>query len=297
MRKTIYILLITLGLISCSGKELIPEKDMQSIITETLISNAIHQSELNGERDLKKRREIDSMDIYLPILKKYGYTLADFDYTLRTLAMRKSKPLENIFENVGRSIDGYDAMAGGIYTRMVAYDSMAMRRYVDTLYRKDTLIIGSIAKYKIPDLYRVKSGKYILTLDYTIMPNNALGNKSVKYAVRSRDKTRNNNTVYWLNRSNKKETLKAEIELIRDCDTMSFEFVESKPYKDVSGIKDTSMIENIVIAYYPELPKMRRDYYYEQTGFVPSLKRYYEQKYPYLSDSVAIPFERPRGVQ
>lgn len=276
-------------LTSCSEYKYIPEETLQAIITESLISEAI-ASNKSRTMTMNERTEFDSLDIYKPILRKHEYTIGDFKYTIQTLAMRKSKPLDNIFANVLLDIEARDAKAAALYAQLLEYDSLCIQRYTDTLYTKDTTIRGSLSKFKLPEIKEIKLGKYTLQFKYTTMEDYRVGTKSVNYEAKSSRYPRKSSTM-WLNRGQKEMELKIEIEIDKPYDTIIWKFIEPRIDANLN-LKDTSHIRNINLIYQPPINKMRLDYMYEKTGLIPSIKEYYETKFSDLSDSITIPFIR-----
>lgn len=288
--KILYSIIITISFIACSGYKQIPEEKMQAIISETLISEAVI-NRITPNMDIEERTKYDSMDIYAPILAKHGYNIGDFKYTITKLAMRKSNPLDNIFQNVALEIERYNAQANDKYRRVLYYDSIATLYYVDTIYRKDTTITGKLAKFKIL-LKQVPAGKYVVEFDYKTVKDDRIQLKSMSYNAARKTGVKSQST-YWLNRNEEVKPFKAEFELGLKYDTLRISFNDFVPPKDITVI-DSSFISNIIIKQFPPLSKARSDYFYEKTGFVPSIKKEYEKRYPYLSDSITIPFKRAR---
>lgn len=290
MKKIIYITLISLTtIVACSRYELIPDEQMQAIVTEALISDAIVNRAVTTS-SYEQRKELDSLDIYVPILDKYDYTLMDFRYTVEQMAMRKSNPLDNIFQNVAAEIERMDAIASERYDRIMRYDSLVLSRYADTLYIKRKAIVGSLAKYKI-EITPAQVGKYVVSFDYTSMTGALDVSKSFKYDATG-GKKRKQTSTSWMTKKKQLENFRIEIVLNEKYDSLTMKFVETFTANQEYKIKDTTEISNIAVVWYPEISKARAAYFQQATGLIPSIRAEYEKQHPNLSDSITIPFER-----
>ena len=85
--RIIYIL-ATLFVAACSGRaKVIPDKDLVNIFHDAFIANA-YMTEANINQD--------SILLYEPIFKRYGYTMNDLQHTLTTINERKSSRISDI---------------------------------------------------------------------------------------------------------------------------------------------------------------------------------------------------------
>lgn len=260
---------------------------MQAIVTEALLSDAIF-NRMNQASSPTTRQNLDSIDIYEPILSKFDYTIGDFRYTVGEMAMRKSNPLDNIFKNVAADIEERDAIASLRYRQIMKYDTLARNFYADTIFCKDTTIIGSLSKFKI-EIIPARRGSYQFEFKYTAQ-NSQVVSKSLKHEAVGAAISKNVAT-YWLSQNDSLMPFKAEFKLPETYDTLTFKFTEIKGTKNLTKTKDTSEIRSLRIIWYPYTEDARKNYYYQTTGFVPSIKEDYEQRFPYLSDSITIPFK------
>lgn len=258
--KKLFLLIFALWLTACSGPKLIPEAQMQAIITESLISEAVARN-MTQKLPYEDRPKMDSIDFYAPVLKKYGYTVEDFGYTAAEMAIRKSNPLENILTNVVEDIKKRNEAATSIYNRIKDFDTIVMNHYADTIFRKDTTIMGNFSKFKIPVFENVKAGKYVVMFDYCVSSNLRLGSKTLNYRTRRGGKNEKVNSQFWLNRSDKDEKFRGEFELAGSYEKLEFTFNQGKPStNDSFKITDSSTMSNMMIIYYPEITKARIDF-------------------------------------
>ena len=85
------LLLCTVALTDCARRKSIPDKTLIEIFHDAYLTNAylgIHATQL------------DSLQIYEPILKKYGYTPSDLRYTIGNFSRRKSAQLGTVLRQV-----------------------------------------------------------------------------------------------------------------------------------------------------------------------------------------------------
>lgn len=102
-RNLIILLISSVMLFSCSGKEekpdksgLIPEKELIPILTEIHIADGI----LPNRRIQNWVLSVDSISTYHYIIEKYGYTKESFDKTMRYYFIRKPKKLIRIYDRI-----------------------------------------------------------------------------------------------------------------------------------------------------------------------------------------------------
>ena len=88
---------------SCSGrrnkaehKDIIPEKDLTSILTEVHIADGL----LSIPEIKYKFTKGDTLESYIDIFKKYGYTKMQMDRTMRYYFIKKPKKLVKIYDRV-----------------------------------------------------------------------------------------------------------------------------------------------------------------------------------------------------
>lgn len=102
-RNFLLLLLSSLLLFSCSGKEekpdssgLIPEKDLIPILTEIHIADGILPNRIVQKWVLS----VDSISIYYYIIEKHGYTKESFDKTMQYYFISKPKKLIRIYDGI-----------------------------------------------------------------------------------------------------------------------------------------------------------------------------------------------------
>lgn len=280
MRKFIYIVLASLVLAACHrGPKAIPEKDMRSIMREALISQAILQVDNSGDTRLKP---IDSLDLHTDILKKYGYTLEDFRFTVREMSMRKSNPLANILSGVATDIKAFSSVAEARYKEQLKIDSTAQARTADTVFLSDTVLRGRFDGYKI--VYTgpaakdsaVAPGTYRLSFDYSTGSHARSYTKSVRTRRTGPSGSLSESTL-WIPVAKDTTRYEGEIKVgnsVRQLDITLSETLRPDIPKDTCYLTAIRLVRILPV-------RQARDLFLSQlTGF-PSdnLETYYEKSY------------------
>lgn len=159
-----YILCLVAGvvtLVGCSEKHTIPDSDLEKITEEMFLVNAYATTH---------KINTDSLDIYTPILQKYGYTQDDFFNTLANFQTRKSARFSDIIEN---TVGSLDAMSKGYLARL------KMNRHIDSLVKaecqQELLFIDTLRVTRMKDTTKLKfsipirsEGEILVSYNYTI---------------------------------------------------------------------------------------------------------------------------------
>ena len=152
---------LCLGGAGCSRKTIIPDSDLERIAREMFLVNAYANAE---------RMKTDSLDIYTPILERYGYTQNDFFNTLANFQKRKSARLGDVIE---ASIASLESLAEGYEQKL------RNLRYVDSLAKaqcsQEVLWMEHIAVNRLKDTTKLQlslpihdRGEYIVSYHYYI---------------------------------------------------------------------------------------------------------------------------------
>lgn len=147
--------------VGCSKKTIIPDSDLERITREMFLVNAYATAE---------KVHTDSLDIYTPILERYGYTQDDYFNTLANFSKRKSARLGDVIEATIKSLEG---LADG-YTR-----KLRNLDYIDSLAKaqcsKEVLWREKIAVRRFKDTVRLQlvlpvrdEGEYVVSFNYLI---------------------------------------------------------------------------------------------------------------------------------
>ncbi len=149
------------GLAACDRPKDIPGSKLVNIFHDAFVANA-YMREMNISAD--------SLEVYEPIFRRYGYTVEDVRYTLSRIAGRKSSRLSDLMTSVGDWL-GEEAEAEAYRVMILdTIDNVAQRAFTRTIYA-DTLIRAT----RMADTTRLKvvvddllPGEYTVTFDYFI---------------------------------------------------------------------------------------------------------------------------------
>ncbi len=163
MRVTkIIVVAAALLLAGCGGPRIIPDRELARIFHDIyLVNGYANQTGLN----------VDSLNIYEPVLASYGYTSEDVQYTIGSFAKRKSARLSTDVVEV--AMDMLRGEANRYRRRMELRDTIALvarHRYADTVYFDPQITVRRTA-----DTNRlrvmvdgVKPGSYSVSWSYTV---------------------------------------------------------------------------------------------------------------------------------
>lgn len=163
-RLFLYMIGVLMLLSACSSPKEIPDEKMADIIHDLLI--------LNSYNSLYQRNYgTDTVDIYQPVLDRYGYDAEDFRYSLKKLALRKSSRLSEIIDMATLSIQKENEFFIALKQEKSRLDSLISDRYKDTVYRQDTALIRVTSlnnkdrlKLRVP----AREGEYAVHYNYLI---------------------------------------------------------------------------------------------------------------------------------
>lgn len=158
----IIVLLATLLVAACSGRaKVIPDDVLVNIFHDAFLANA-YMNEANINQD--------SILLYEPIFKRYGYTMNDLQHTLTTINERKSSRISDIMHDVNDRLERESKMEQRKMVVLDTIDNLAKRTYTRTMY-SDTLIrvkeLRDTNKLRIT-LKDLVEGEYTVSFDYLI---------------------------------------------------------------------------------------------------------------------------------
>ena len=160
MKRVLIITLTLLCIVSCARKKEIDDQTLAKIFSEAYISNAYLGINYFN---------IDSVQIYEPILERYGYTPEDLRYTIGNFSRRKSAQLGRVLKDAEEQIkvfaDIYEKEVVILDTiKNVAVRSMQRVVYKDSLISVKKLADTSKLKLVVEPL---QSAMYSIRYRYT----------------------------------------------------------------------------------------------------------------------------------
>jgi hypothetical protein len=159
--KRVIIAITALLVAACSGPKVIPDDTLVDIFHDAFIANA-YMSEANIT--------LDSLYVYEPIFKRYGYTMDDLQHTLTTINERKSSRISDIMYDVSQKLERESKAEQRKIVVLDTIDNIAKRMYTRTVY-SDTLIRVKELKDTTKLCIRLKDlikGEYTVSFDYLI---------------------------------------------------------------------------------------------------------------------------------
>ena len=130
MKRALICILTALTILGCSRRKEIDDKTLAKIFSDAYVTNAYLG--VNYFR-------LDSIQIYEPLLDKYGYTPEDLRYTIGNFSRRKSAQLGRVLKDAEEQI----AKIAAIYEKEVVIldtiKNVAVRTFKRTI-RRDSLI-------------------------------------------------------------------------------------------------------------------------------------------------------------
>ncbi len=162
--KHIFYSLLTLSLVAfagCESRKTIPDEELAAIFHDAMIVNAYI-----GNQGI----DIDSLNIYEPIFKHYGYTTEDVRYTMSSFLRRKSANLSDVVNDMIEQIEQENDRLKLAVTKLDTIESAAQRFAKRTLVQDTTVVIKRAAdsvklRYAIPVEAR---GEFKISARYTV---------------------------------------------------------------------------------------------------------------------------------
>ncbi len=165
MKKVLlYALLLAVG-VGCSGPREIPRDDLSKVFKDAFLVNAYYQS----NPQTMYAMQMDSIDIYRPILERYGYTLHDLEYTVQQISKQKSRNLSDIVE---MSIEQLKRESGLLDERVAALDTVNAR--AGRMFMQRILFEQQITADEVADTSRLRitvplrEGNYEVSYKYLL---------------------------------------------------------------------------------------------------------------------------------
>ncbi len=165
MKKVLlYIALLAVGA-GCTGPREIPRNDLKEVFKDAFLVNAYYQSNPQMSRTIR----LDSLDIYRPILERYGYTLRDLEYTVQEISKEKNRTLLDIVE---LSIEDLKRESGLLDGRVAALDTVDAR--TGRMFMRKVLYEERITAEKVSDTSKLRislplrAGSYEVNYKYLV---------------------------------------------------------------------------------------------------------------------------------
>ena len=167
MKQLRYLLKLKLLLIAlltamgCKTSQVIPDDVLIDIFHDSYLMNAYI-----GEQNIRP----DSMLIYEPILERYGYTIEDVQYTIKSVSERKSAMISDIVAKTYTKLLEESKLEAQKVVILDTLDNIARRAFSRTIYADSLIRVNSLedtTKLRIT-IDDIVPGEYSITYNYFI---------------------------------------------------------------------------------------------------------------------------------
>lgn len=242
-RTYLLLLLSTVLMYGCQHEKTIPDSELKQIFKDFYLVNSYYSTFGLG------RLSKDSIDIYRPVLQKYGYTVSDFTYTITNFSQRKSARLSDILNEAIKDLDWENdalrrrvADLDTIETRARAI--LSRRIYSDSLIRIRTKQDTARLAIAIP----TEKGTY--QIDYSYYIDSLDRNPNLRSLILLTDTAGRRRTVHtnWMS-MRRRQRQSVQIEAMSSDTLMQIRFANYRKEMTTPNLR----IDSLRITYY--LPK------------------------------------------
>ena len=163
LNKITYVILALCTVISmsCSGPKAISDKDLVKIFHDAFLANAYFTECVIND---------DSLLLYEPILARHGYTVEDMQYTVQTIAQRKSSRLSDLVGEASSLLEEESRQYNYQLVVLDTIDNIAKRKYTRIVYSDSLITAKRLADTtKLHIVIRdLTPGEYNIAFDYHI---------------------------------------------------------------------------------------------------------------------------------
>lgn len=114
-------------LAGCGKPKTIPDDKLGKIFEDIFLTNSYYST-------VGDKTQVDSLDMYRPILKKYGYRVQDLTYTIENYSKRKSKRISDVVETSIRSLENMERYYAELVTKQDTLEARALRKFARRVY-------------------------------------------------------------------------------------------------------------------------------------------------------------------
>ncbi len=272
---------------SCRGYKQIPEETLADIFKDMYVLNAYM------ERNNMNLR-FDSVDIYGPLIGKYGYTAEDFRQTITDATKRKSFRLTDIVEAAIAKLEAEQAAVTERVRVLDLIDSMAYAVSRREVFRDSLITIRSLADSAALTLrVPLEEGAGKVDITYYYLIDSLDGNKNLtnRHALLTDDSlVRSSSTLRMLSgRRIKHNVVLSGGEDVTELAVKFGNYPEKPKRMHLT-------IDSLVVVYQPPLEEARRVLSHEYGYRLMIDDREYEEYYAPKADSRALRVPSPLVV-
>lgn len=252
---------VAIALPGCSRPKTIPDEKLERIFEEIFLANAYYNT-IGGIP------AVDSIDMYRPILKKYGYKVGDLAFTIQNYSKRKSSRISDLVEKTIARLEKGEQSYSQVVARRDSIDSKARERFSTSVYYDSNIVVTRIADtarlhIEIP----VKPGEYVVTYSYLIDSLDRNGGSRSLYELMNDVKYVTNRESHGLTQRRRATHSQSIIPMENDR-TLSMKLLGYSPDMDRPHVR----IDSIRIVYMPPMAAARDslfNYYIRQVYSLP----------------------------
>ena len=162
-RTMIFLLMIMMFWGCVNSPRMIPAETFKQIFVEAVVADSYLDSE-NAKYDR------DTLRYFEPILSAHGYTMADLDYTLEKLALRKSNVLAILMRDATLEIERLLSRYKYLNKIYIKWNVEAQNMVRDTVLFVDSIRFNSLSDLSRANLYvdSLLSGNYTISFYVTV---------------------------------------------------------------------------------------------------------------------------------
>ena len=192
-RNILLVILACMFLGSCSRSKTIPDEKLEQIFEEIFLVNSYYNT-------VGDKSPLDTVDIYRPILEKYGYRVRDLTYTIENYSKRKSAKISDLVENTIRRLEAGERQYTALVAARDTINARARRQFTKVVYYDTAISVTSLAdtsrlRIAIP----VTEGDYTITYRYMIDSLDQNGRPRSLYELYNEHWYRTDNSSHGLN--------------------------------------------------------------------------------------------------
>lgn len=183
VKRVINIFVVVLAVVSlagCGRPKVIPKSELREIFRESFLANAYYGT--------NTFIATDSLDIYRPILAKYGYTYRDLEKTVADFSKQKSAKLSDVIKAAIEDLRAESKYYDGLVATLDTIDARNARRFMQEVLYTERIEVREIAdtadlRITLP----AEPGKYAISYVYDVdsLEQNT-GLRSIVWLVDSR---------------------------------------------------------------------------------------------------------------
>ena len=236
--------------VACSGPKVIPDNTLSDIFKDMYLVNAYAGEYGNG-------LNLDSINIYEPILNDYGYTTRDFTHTLANFTKRKSAKIAPVIEEANNKLGWMLADAEKKIAKENTIDSIARESTKETVYWAEYIHVKEIADTgKLTIIMPAREGRYEIshaTLQDSTDMNSGLTNR---YYIRDAKGSLMATRLDHVTRGRRSANFKAVLDGGPGADKLEI-LLAGYP---VNLKKPNFRVDSLEIIWYPAIEEARRLY-------------------------------------